>query len=400
MKFLYKAIRDNKIVKGKIDADSESGAAQYLRSQNLLVIEVKRKSSEISIGSYSPFSRVSFSDIVNLTRQLSIMLNSGLTVIESLDILKKQTEKRALVNVISQIDQDVRGGLSFSAALKQNKHYHFSNLYISLVKAGEASGKLDEILLKLADNLENQRAIRGKLKGALIYPALVIAAMIGVMFVMITFVLPQLLNLYKDFEIELPVTTQILISVSTFFQQYWMIVIVSVVFIFIVFRRFLATKQGKLIYDKFLLKVPLINKMITTSSLVDSTRTLSILIGAGVSILEALDIIIETSVNSVFQKAFKDIYKKVERGETLGRSLDDAGIFPPILVQMATVGEETGHLDDTLMRISNFFEMESNLAIKALTTMIEPAILVVLGVSVGGLIMAVITPIYNLTSAF
>lgn len=399
MMYQYKALKKDKIISGKLEASSPEDAVLYLKNNNYFPIEVKRMDSGNIAVFDSIFNRVQFTDIVDLTRQLSIMLNAGLTLIDCFEIMKKQTTKISLLRVIEDLDREVRGGKSFSESLKKYPQ-HFSNLYIALVKSGEASGKLSDILLKLAENLEKQREFQGKIKGALIYPVIVIIGMISVMFIMITFVVPKLLGLYKDFNIDLPLSTKVLIVVSSFTSQFWPFIIAGVFFGVSFLRKYLQTKQGKHLYDSTLLKIPVLSNVVRMSVLVDSTRTLSILIGSGVSILDGLDIIIETSSNAIFQLAFKSIYKQVEKGVSLGQAMTNEGVFPPILVQMTTVGEQTGHLDDTLARISHYFEMESELAVKAMTTLIEPAILVFLGVGVGFLVMSVITPIYNLTSSF
>jgi len=399
MKFFYKALQNDKIVKGKIEADKEEEVVLFLKNKGLFLIELK-KEEKSSIQLFNIFfDRINFSDIVNFTRQIAIMINAGLTLIESLDNLKKQTTKESLKKMIIDIDQEIKAGNSFSTVLKKHSQ-HFSHLYISLVRSGEASGKLAEILLKLAENLEKEREFKGKIKGALIYPVIIIIAMLVVMFIMITFVLPRLLNLYKDFNIDLPATTKFLIFISSFMTKFWPIILGGIFLFTVIIKNYLRTKEGKLFYDSTVLKLPMISNVIKISSLVDVTRTLSILIGAGVSILESLNIVRETSENLVYQKAFENIYKKVEKGVSLGTAMEEEEIFPPILVQMTQVGEQTGHLDDTLGRISRYFEMESELAVKTMTTLIEPAILVFLGVGVGFLVMSVITPIYNLTSSF
>ena len=399
MKFIYKALQNEKIINGEIEGSKEEEVASFLKGKGLFLIELKRLEKNQFQFLNLLVNRVSFSDIVNFTRQIALMINAGLTLIESLEILKKQTSKDSLKKMIVDIDQEIKAGNSFSTALRKYPNY-FSHLYIALVRSGEASGKLAEILLKLADNLEKEREFKGKIKGALIYPVIIVIAMFLVMFIMITFVLPRLLNLYKDFNIDLPVTTKFLIFISSFMTKFWPMVLGGIFLIILLIRNYLKTREGKLIYDATLLKLPVIKNIIKISSLVDVTRTLSILIGAGVSILDTLNIVKETSENLLFQKAFENIYKKVEKGVSLGMAMEEEELFPPILVQMAQVGEQTGHLDDTLGRISHYFEMESELAVKAMTTLIEPAILVFLGVGVGFLVMSVITPIYNLTSSF
>ncbi len=398
MLFKYKAIKDNKVFINQISAESQESVLRFLKTNDYFPVYVKRTDPSNSSIIESIFAKVSFNDIVDFTRQLAIMLNAGLTLIDSLDIMKKQITKTALTNMIENIDKEIRGGSNFSAALGNYPQY-FTGTYIALVKSGEASGKLGEILLKLSDNLENEREFRNKLKGALVYPAIILTAMAIVGFIMMTFVVPQLLSIYKDFNTELPLSTRILMVVSSFFSQFWPIIIVAVIGIVFMIRQFLKTEKGKLLLDTYLLKMPVFGNIIKMSVLVDSTRTLSVLINSGVSLLEGLSIIVDTSTNIVYQNSFINMKKQIEKGLSLGKAMKQEEIFPPILIQMTIVGEQTGHLDETLLRISKYFEMESELAIKAMTTLIEPAILVVLGIGVGFLVFSIITPIYSLTSA-
>ena len=398
MNYWYKALKKDKVVTATIDSASSQEVVFFLKKNGYIPIEVKK------VESFFPqiealFNKISFTDVVDFTRQLAIMLNAGLTLIDCFNILEKQTKKPGLLALIQDLNKQIMSGNTFSSALQKYPNY-FPGLYVSLVKSGEASGKLSEILLKLAENLEKQREFQARIKSALAYPAIVVVGMLGVMFVMITFVVPKLLGLYKDFNVELPVSTKILIVVSDFSSKFWPLIILGVFLSITAFQRYLKTKNGKFIFDSLMLKMPAFGNLIQISSLVDSTRTLAILIGAGVSILDGLSIIIETTGNSVYQKSFKNIYAHVEKGFSLGTSMGNENIYPAILVQMTTVGEQTGKLDDTLLRISHYFEMESEMAVKSLTTLIEPLILVVLGVGVGFLVISVITPIYNLTSAF
>jgi len=397
MFFKYKALKNNKIVEGKIESHSTTDVVNYLRTNDFFPINIAPIEDHSTLNNL--FVKVGFNDIVDFTRQLAIMLNAGLTLIDCFDILKKQTTNFALLKMIKDIDKDIRGGQTLSSALLKYKG-SFSNLYIALVRSGEASGKLSEILLKLADNLEKQREFKGKIKGALIYPAIVVIGMVVVMFIMVTFVVPKLLVLYQDFNVELPMSTKILMFVSDFCVRFWPVIVVSVFVGVNALKAYIKTKQGKLQYDRMLFKLPVLGNVIKISSLVDATRTLSILISSGVSILDGLQIIMETSDNMVYQIAFQNIYKQVEKGLSLGKAMANEKVFPPILIQMTTVGEQTGHLDDTLGRLSKYFEMESEIATKTMTTLIEPLILVFLGLGVGFLVTSVITPIYNLTSSF
>ena len=396
MLFKYKAIKNDKLVVEKIQADSQDAVLRFLKTNNYFPIAIW-KAELAALPIFSFFRRLTFSDVVDFTRQLAIMLDAGLTLIDALEILKKQVTKPEYLAVLENLEKEIKSGKNFSSALSLFPQY-FSSLYISLVKAGEATGKLGDILLKLSSNLEKERTFKGKLKGSLIYPAFIIAGMFVVAFIMMTFVVPKLLELYKDFDAELPLSTKFLIFTSNFLTKYWLIII-SMVFLLTLFAiRYLKSSRGKYQVDSLLLKIPVIGNVIKMATLVDATRTLSILSSSGVSLLETLNIVVETSTNQVYKQAFAKIKKEVEKGITLGFAMKQTEIFPPILVQMTLIGEQTGHVDETLLRVSKYFESDSEIAIKAMTTLIEPMILVVLGVAVGFLVFAIITPIYSLTS--
>ena len=399
MFFQYKALKNGKTIVKKIEAANSEEVIDYLQKNDYFPISVE-KVQDFSLSFLDTLTQqINFNDIVNFTRQIAIMLNAGLTLVDSLEILKKQTVKPPLKKMIEAIDAKIKGGSSFSVALKDYKS-NFSNLYISLVRSGEASGKLGEILLRLADNLEKEREFKSKLNGALVYPIIIVISMFIVMFIMVTFVLPKLLALYKDFNVELPLSTQILIGVSNLSTKFWPFLLVLIVVGLYFAKKFLSTKAGKKSFDQFVLKLPVFGNIISISALVESTRTLAILIAAGISILDALSIVVDSTDNSVFQQAFLTVSQKVEKGQSMGVALEQERIFPPILVQMSLVGEQTGNLDDTLLRLSKYFEMESEMATKTMTTLIEPLILVFLGTGDGFLVMSVITPIYSLTNSF
>ncbi len=395
MLYEVEGIQDNKRVKKRFEAETEKELIKILHEYNFIPIKIKPLVKvRIKI-----LDSINFNDIVNFTRQLAMMLNAGLSLVDSFNILKRQAYKQSLIKLYEDIDKEIKSGRSLSYALKKYKDY-FSSVYIALIKAGEASGKLSEILLRLADTLEASQEFRGRLKSALIYPVIVVVVMLGVMFFMITFVVPKLLEIYKNFELDLPITTQILMQISNFSQKYWYLIILYAGIIVFLAKKYLQTERGKRNFDQMLLNLPVMGNVVAKGVLVESTRTLAILTKSGVSILESLDIIIETTENLIFKDAFKKVYNQVKKGVSLGTAMQNEEIFPPMLVQMVKVGENTGHLDKTLERVSSFFEMESKIAIKAMTSLIEPAILLFLAAGVGFLVMSVITPIYNLTSAF
>jgi type IV pilus assembly protein PilC len=398
MLFQYKALLNNNPIKGQLEAESQKEVMEYLKSNGYFILEIKENRTSKGNFVTNFLHRVSFSDITYMTRQLAIMLNAGLTIIDSIEILKKQTTKVAFKEMLGEIDKNIRDGKNFSAALARYPD-HFSTFYIALVKSGEASGKLDIILSKLAENLEFQRSFRSKIKNALIYPIVIVVAMFGMIFVIMTFVVPRLTDLYESMDVELSASTQLLINVSSFLDNYWIFVLVGIAVFIVLFQRGLKSPTGKKLFDTYVLHVPVFGKIIITASLVDATRTMSILIGSGVPILDALSIVTEVNTNEVFKNAYIRIKEKVEKGLSIGTAMSNEKIFPESLVQMTIVGEQTGHLDETLEKVSGYYQSETELAVKAMLTLIEPMILIVLGVTVGFVVMAVITPIFSLTSS-
>lgn len=397
MLFWYKALKNNKPITGKIEANDQREVIAHLKSNNFFPIEIKKvDTSQTSFGGL--LDRISVSDISYMTRQLAIMINAGLTLVDAVEIIKRQVRKPKLRTILEEVDGDLKEGRSLSESL--SKHSPFSKLYVSLVKSGEASGKLNLILQKLAENLEKEKEFQQKVKNALIYPGVVMSAMVIMMFIMVTFVMPQLLDLYKNFDVELPLPTRVLLAVSGFSNKFWPLIIAAVIGGIFAFRNIIKTPPGRLAYDSFMLKIPVLGNIVTISALVNTTRTLSILISSGVSILDTLEIIVEASENKVYELAFVDVRKKVEKGITLGNAMLAHEVFPSSLVQMTIVGEQTGHLDETMAKVSEFYEIESEMSVKTMVTLIEPAILVFLGIGVAFLILAVILPIYSLSNSF
>lgn len=398
MQFEYRALQNGKNVSGQIEAETQKEVTDYLKTNGYLPLDVKEKQEDPLNTALGFLERINFNDIVYMTRQFSIMLNAGLTLIDSLEILKKQTSKKVMKRMLSDIDKSLREGKNFSQALSKYPHL-FSHFYVALVRSGEASGKLDMILSKLAENLEAQREFRQKIKNALIYPIVIISAMVIMMFLMMTFVVPKLLELYDSFQVELTASTKLLITVSKFFENNYVWIIIGTGLTIFLFKKAISSPSGKRIFDSNSLHIPVFGKIIQTAALVDTTRTLSILIGSGVPILDSLNIVTDVNENLLFQDAFKRISQKVEKGVSLGTAMSNEKIFPESLVQMTIVGEQTGHIDETLGKVADYYQSESELAVKGMLSLLEPAIIVVLGVAVGFLVMTVITPIFSLTSS-
>lgn len=399
--FQYKARNgDGRIISGLVDAPSQDVALRLLHDKQLFVVGIRAAAQGFSFSSIQQsFKRVSFNDIVNFTRQLSTMVVAGLSLPEALTILRNQTTNKVFADVLVDIEHQIVSGGNLGDALSKYPKY-FSPTYIALVRAGESSGTLDQILTRLSETLESEREFRGKVSGAMIYPIIILIGMAGVIFVMMTVVMPKLTDLYKDFNIDLPWSTVLLMSVSNVFVHFWWLMIIGIAGLVFLFRRWRKTPVGELIVDQLIFKIPLFGELQKKIILVEFTRTLGMLVASGIHILEGLTILKGSLSNVVFRNAISDISKKVEKGFPLGDSFAQHAVFPPIVSQMMKVGEETGKLDETLTKLSRYFQSESETQVKGLTTAIEPIIMVVMGVGVGFIVISVITPIYNLTSQF
>ena len=385
-------------VKGKVEGQNEQQALQALRSRGLLVVSLKAENADTFQQLSSSLFGISKNEVVNLTRQLSTMVTAGLSLTEGLSILEQQS-KPQVGKLLSELLKDIEGGQTFASALAKHPKV-FSNVYIQLVKAGEAAGVLDQILERLADNLEKQKEFSGKAKGALIYPIIVVTAMIAVAFIMMIFVVPKLTEMYTDFGAELPLPTQILMGISNFFVNFWWLFGAMLVGGGFGLRAWWQTDSGKRAISTMGLKVPLYGVLRQKVILTEFSRTLSLLLSAGISMLQALNISAEAASSLIYQEELKAATKKVEKGVSLAQTLSNQELFPPILAQMVAVGEQTGKLDEVLLKISIYFQTESEQAIKNLTAAIEPLIMIVLGIGVGLMVIAIIMPIYNLTSQF
>lgn len=391
--------QEGKASSGVVEARSDKDAAQLLREQGFLVIDLTPAGSGLLPTLTGFFKRVSFGEIVAFTRQLSIMITAGLTLIDALVLLQRQTKNQVFAKALNEILHEIEGGGSFADALEKYPQY-FPKIYVSLVRAGEASGKLDVVLARLAENLENERELKSKIKGAMIYPTIIIIGMVLVIFLVMILVIPKLTSMYKEFEVQLPLSTRILITVSETFAQFWWLIIACLVGLFFLFSSWRKTQIGRESWDKIILKIPVWGSLQKETLLAEMTRTLGLLVGAGIPILEALGIVAKAVGNTLYEEAIHEAETKVEKGFPLGMTLAQNSIFPPLVSQMITVGEETGKLDETLFRVSRVFESSASEKVKGLTTVIEPLILVVLGVGVGFLVLSVILPIYKLTEAF
>ncbi len=399
-RFNYKAKDKNgKLITGEVEAVDDKSAAKLVRSKDLLVLSIRTVYESPITFIKNLKDKITPSDVSTFTRQLATMVSAGLPITESLTILKSQA-KGSMGKVVAQILADIEGGESMSKAFVKHPNV-FSPSYTALVKSGEAGGVLDTVLVRLADSLEKQQEFKGKVKGALIYPAIIVIGMIIVAFVMMIFVIPKLTSLYGEFNATLPLPTRILIGMSNLAIKLWPLTLGAVIFGLFGFKAYRDTPEGRYKTDEMIFKIPIFGELQKQIVLTELTSTLGLMTGAGVSILEGLNITAGVVGNAVMSSALKDVSSQVEKGFPVSFAFaKHPDVFPFLLSQMVAVGEETGKMEEVLIKVSHVFETESDQKVKTLTSAIEPIVMVVLGLGVGFLVIAIILPIYNLTSQF
>ena len=386
-------------VKGKVEAKSKDQAAFILRERDLLVVSIKPIDEGALSDLTSSLAKVSFADKVNFTSQLSTMITAGLPLIEALSILEQQHQKPVMVKMLSDLSRDLEGGMTFADSLEKHPKV-FDQTFTQLVRAGEVGGILDKILARLAENLEKSKEFKAKVKGAMIYPVIVFVGMIMAVIVMMVAVVPKMAQMYEDLNAELPVLTQLLIDASNWLARFWWLLLLFGVLGGGIFQLWLKTPKGRLTFDKFLFKIPVMGKLRTKTILTEYARTFALLLGSGVSLLKSLEIVTKSLGSVYYEQMLVEIAGRVEKGVPLSQGLGRYEVFPPILSQMTAVGEETGKLDEVMLKLSSFFQAESESAVKNLTSAMEPLIIVVLALGVGVMVVAIIMPIYGLTSQF
>ena len=397
--FAYK-VRDQsgKLIEGQLDAEDASNVVGKLRQMGYTPIAVEAKSNnklkgDIKIPGMS--GRVKMKDIAVFSRQFAVMINSGLSLIRSLAILADQTENPELARIIGEVRLDVEKGVSLSSAIAKHPKA-FSRLYIAMVRSGEVGGVLDAVLMRLADTIEKQVELRRKVKSAMTYPVVALSICLLISAAMLLFIVPQFKAIYVDLGGQLPLPTRVLISLSDMLKSYFPIVIVVAGIAIYFFRRWIKTDLGRVKFDAFKLRVPVFGVLTRKTALARFSRTLAALTRSGVGILEALDIVAETAGNETVSIALRETQGAVKRGDTLARPLEQHEVFPPMVVQMIAVGEETGALDEMLDKIADFYDQEVTATVDALTSLIEPLMIIVMGTIVGGMIISLYLPMFNI----
>ncbi len=398
-KYIVKNIEGKRLT-GEIEAVDQRSLVESLRKDGLVPIDIRRYGEQRTVGGTAlPHfgGNVSSKEIVDFTRQLSTMISAGLPLIDGLVILQKQTKNKNFNRILNEVVADVQGGTSLSSSLSKHPKA-FDVVYIKLIEAGETGGVLDKVLLKLAQSLEKDREFKAKTRGAFIYPAIVVAVMILVIFLMMVFVIPKMTVLYEEIGIDLPLPTRVLIAMSDFVRGFWWFLILLASGGAYTLKIYAKTPKGAERISKLVLKLPVWGKIRRMLVLTEFTRTLGLLIGTGIPIITALKVVRDILTSSAYKEGVDEAIKRVERGSSLYQPISSNSAFPPIMAQMIRVGEETGKIDEVLGRLSLYFEGESENMIRNLTT--APVILVILGLGVGTLVLSIILPIYNLTAQF
>lgn len=393
--FSYTARAANgELKKGTLDVKDRDEVVAQLKRQRLVVVNVKEEGkAKSSIG-----GSISMRDIVIFTRQFSTMINAGLPLVQALDILAKQTDNKALAETTKVVVADVESGNTVADALGKHPKA-FTDLYVNMVAAGEAGGILDTILNRLATFLEKNDAIVRKVKGAMVYPAVIFSVAGIAVSVLLIFVIPIFQGMFASVNMELPLPTQIVIGMSNFLKGYWWALIVGAVVAQQLFVRYYKTDNGKLQVDRLLLRMPILGDMLRKSAVSRFTRTLGTLISSGVSILDGLEITAKTSGNRVIQDAILESRASIAGGDTISAPLAKSAVFPPMVISMIAVGEQTGGLDEMLTKIADFYDDEVDAAVGALLSAMEPIMIVVLGTIVGGMVVAMYLPIFSMINA-
>jgi len=398
--FKYKAIDQNKnIVSGLAEAASEDLAAESLQEKGLSIISLKEESRSVGLDFNLILNRVSVKDIVIFSRQFSVMTSANVTVVQALKILVEQTDNARFRMIISEIAYEVDGGSRLSDALAKRPNI-FSDFYVSVVRSGETSGRLDEVLNYLADEMEKDYDMMSKIKGAMIYPVFVLFGLGAVGIVMMVFVVPKLTSILAESGGELPIATKILIAVSGFLTHYWWMLIMAIIGLVAGLRFYSQRPRGRRVLDAFKLRVPIFGKLFQRIYLVRFTRSFNTLIVGGVSITEGLRITADVVNNQVYKELIQETVKEVEDGNSISSVFIHSKEVPKMVSQMMSIGEKTGKLDIVLERISQFYAREVSNIIANLMTLMEPIIMVVMGVAVGIMVAAIILPMYNMASQF
>lgn len=386
--------RDGKRQKGELAAKNKDEVISIMRKQNIMITSVTTRSKKLSIK--LPFgSKVGDKDIAVFTRQFATMIDAGLPLVQCLDILSKQADNKTFASAINEIRQDVEAGSTYADALKKHPAV-FGDLYVNMVAAGELGGILDTILNRLSKYIEKNIKLKRQVKAALFYPATIVAVAFIVIVVLLVYVIPIFAKMFTDFGGTLPAPTRMVIGASDFMRSNILIIIGIIVAAIFGARKYYKTQNGRLVVDNIILKMPVFGMLARKISVANFTRTLGTLISSGVPILDGLEIVAKTSGNKVVENAIYATRQSISEGKTLSEPLETTKVFPPMVVQMIAVGETTGALDAMLSKIADFYDEEVDSTVGILTSLLEPILMIFLGIVIGFIVVAMYLPIFKM----
>lgn len=398
--YKYKALdRKQQTVSGMVEAANEEIAVDVLVDRGLSILSLTPKRVFDITKFLSILNRVKVKDLVIFSRQLSVLVSANLPIVKSLKVLKEQTESLYFQKIIQEVINDVEGGTKLSKAFSRYPNV-FSNFYVNMVQSGETSGKLEEVLNYLADQQEKDYDLRSKIKGAMIYPIFILSGLTIVGIIMMVFVVPKLTAILKESGGDLPISTKILIGTSEFIQNYWWILIIAVIVMIVAIKFLLSTSSGKKSWDYIKLKIPILGNLSQKIIIVRFTQSFSTLLLGGVTITQGLEIVSTIVGNEVYKQLIQETIREVEGGKSIASVFLGSKEVPKILSQLMVIGEQTGKLDDILLKLSNFYAREVENLVRNMVTIMEPLIMVLMGVAVGILVAAIILPMYNLATKF
>ena len=390
--------KKGKTIRGELEATDEKIARLQLKRRNLKIKKIKEKPKDLFANVSFMQPKITSKDLVIFTRQFSTMIDAGLPLVQGLTILAEQMENKTFKGILKTVVSDVEGGASLAESLQKHPKV-FDNLFVNLVAAGEVGGILDTILQRLATHIEKAQKLKARIKSAMTYPAIVVAVAILVISVIMIFVIPVFESMFADFGSALPLPTQIVVNISRFMKGNVHYVIGAAIVLFIAFKKFKSTKFGRKKVDTVMLKLPVFGSLLRKVAVASFTRTLGTMIASGVPIISAMEIVAKTSGNMVLEEVILDVRSSIAEGQPIAEPLSENDIFPNMVVQMIGVGEATGALEIMLEKIADFYDDEVEAAVDALTSMLEPLLMVFLGGAIGGLVIAMYLPIFGMAAA-
>jgi len=387
--------KDGNTVTGDNDSRSKEALVELLRKQDFTIIAIEEDQAATA-KKKTATAKIKLEDLVIFTRQLATMVEAGIPLVNVLDILSEQIEKKGFSEIIAGIKNDVETGSSFSQSLAKHPKV-FSQLYINMVRAGESSGLLDEILNRVATYLEKSAALQRKVKSAMVYPVAVITIAVSITIFLLIKVVPTFQGIFDMLGGELPLPTQLLLALSNFLRHWFLLGLIGFIVFVVVTAQYIKTAQGRLVFDKLMLRLPIFGDLIKKVSVAKFARTLSTLVRSGVPILGSLDIVAKTSGNKIVENTVNEAQEAIREGKNLAEPLSKSPVFPPMVVRMISVGEQAGELEKMLSKIADFYDEQVDVAVSSLTSLMEPLIIVFMGVVVGGIVLAIFMPIFKIT---